>query len=47
MDVIKELVEYCTKQKILANSTYFNIGLFGALILTQGSAVSPFIYSIF
>ncbi len=49
MDVIKELLEY-----LIQNKKYWLIPLililvlFGALIvLTQGSAVSPFIYSIF
>lgn len=49
MDIIKELLEY-----LIQNKKYWLIPLililvlFGALIvLTQGSAVSPFIYSIF
>jgi hypothetical protein len=49
MEVIKELLQY-----LIQNKKYWLIPmvlilvLFGALIvLTQGSAISPFIYSIF
>ena len=49
MEVIKELLQY-----LIQNKKYWLIPivlilvLFGALIvLTQGSAISPFIYTIF
>tara|TARA_B100000989_G_C19520908_1_gene464104 strand:- start:1184 stop:1333 length:150 start_codon:yes stop_codon:yes gene_type:complete len=49
MDVIKELLEYLIQnKKYLLIPLILILVLFGALIvLTQGSAVSPFIYSIF
>ena len=48
MDFIKEFWEFLKVRKILLLPIIIVLVLFGGLIvLTQGSAVAPFIYTIF
>ena len=48
MSFIKEFWEFLKVEKILASTILIVLVIFGGLIvLTQGSAVAPFIYTIF
>ena len=48
MNLLKNYFIFLEKEKILVNTDrYFYFSNRGILVLTQGSAVAPFIYTIF